>query len=254
MSTQTATQMLAGYQPSPEDSERCFYCAGRCSQQHRAADVVKSSFTALNTTTRSAFVCAGCVRFMSEDVTVTLPTGETRPDQQSRLYSWVHLDGQTIGATKAHREWLSTLCLMPPQPPFVICLSDSGQRHLAYMARVCYSQEQVTVSLEGELIQYRPEQLQARLQLMKQIAAATGKPALLDPITPQTAMRVIDYYGHDYICTAWCDVQAEPLTRLAAWLCPPKEDCQREYPERTEPATTGAVVSARGQAAFSWAD
>lgn len=256
---QTAPQLFANYRPSPGNSERCFYCGGKCGTEHLARDIVKSSFTALDTVTLSDYVCPGCICAMDESATVTLLDGEVRTEQKTRMYSWVVANGTRRAATKAHRASLLTICTTPPPAPFVICLSDSGQRQLLYLARVCLDASQPVVSLEGEVIRYRPAELIARLRICKRIAAATGKPALLEAITPQTAMRVIDYHEDESLVSEWQKVQSEPLTRLAAWLCPPKEECQSEYPgiiDRPEPAIIEArpVKPAGGQATFGWDD
>lgn len=256
---QTAPQLFADYTPSPDDTDRCFYCGGKCGREHRAADVVKSSFTALDTVTLSDYVCPGCICAMDESATVTLLDGEIRHDQKTRMYSWVVCNGTRRAATKAHRSALLTICTMPPPAPFVVSISDSGQRQLLYLAKVCMDASQPVVTLEGEVIRYRPAELIARLSMCKRIAAATGKPALLETITAQTAMRVIDYHGDESLVMEWQKTQSEPLTRLAAWLCPPKEECQSEYTgitDRPEPAVVEArpVKSTGGQTTFGWDD
>jgi len=257
----TATQLFANYTPPADAAKRCFYCGGQCTQDHKSKDVVKSSFTALDTVTRSHYVCGGCIVAFDESATVTLLCGEVRTEQKTRLYSWIVYDGKRYAATKAHRAQISGLCMNPPAPPYVISLTDSGQKQLLYRARVCTGRVYATVSLEGDAIVYRPEQLEQRLRLMKQVCAATGKPALLEPITAQTGMRVVDYYGDAEILTAWSELQADPLTKLAAWLCPPKDECQNEYPEceRIEDRpiiaeAAGPAVPSAGQRAFSWDD
>lgn len=259
----TATQLFANYNPPPDAAEICFYCAGRCDKTHKSADVVKSSFTALDTVTRSDYVCGGCIEAFNEKATVTLLDGEIRTEQKTRLYSWIVYGGKRYGATKSHRAQILELCLSPPPSPYVICLSDSGQRQLLYRASVCSGRVYAVVSLEGERIAYRPEQLAERVELMKQVCAATGKPALLEPITAQIGMRVVEYFGHAEILAAWSELQSDPLTKVAAWLCPPKEECQNEYraveSERSEDRSdiaeaAGPADSAASQRTFGWDD
>lgn len=259
----TATQLFAGYTPSEAATERCFYCGGRCEADHKTSDIVKPSFTALDTVSRTAYVCPGCIVAFDENATVTLPTGEVRESQKTRLYSWIVYGGRRYAATKSHREWILRHCLNPPQPPYVISLSDSGQRQLLYRASVGRGGDHAIVSLEGETVVYQPEQLAERLKLVKQVAAATGKPALLAPITAQTGMRVVEYFRSAEILIAWSELQSDPLTKLAAWLCPPKEECQSEYPEpepeRIEERSIIAEATRQadtlpGQRAFSWDD
>lgn len=256
----TATQLFGNYTPPPDAAALCFYCGGRCGTDHLAKDIVKSSFTALDTVTRSSYVCRGCLVAFDESATITLCDGEVREAQKTRLYSWIIYRKIKYAATKSHRDFILDHCLNPRSQPFAISLSDSGQRQLLYRARVNkHAGPYHTVSLEGEPITYMRQHLVSRLRLMRQVAAATGKPALLEPITTQTGMRVVEYFGSAEVLTAWSEVQSDPLTKLAAWLCPPKEECQREYPERieeqpTEPTGTGKAKPVTGQRTLSWDD
>jgi len=257
----TATQFFARYSPPADATERCYYCCGRCEREFKAADYVKSSFTSRDTVALSEWVCPGCVKSLDEKATIRLLCGEVREGQMTRGYSWVATVTEVCAGTKAHRKQIASLCLFPPQPPFMICISDSGQKHLLYRSVVSHSQEVVTLTLEGERIRYRPVELAERFTLLRQVCAATGKPALLNTITPQTGMRVIDYFGDDLVFSEWQRTQNESLTRLAAWICPPKEECQNEYPEceRIEDRpiiaeADGPAKSAGGQTTFSWAD
>jgi CRISPR type IV-associated protein Csf1 len=229
----TATQLFAGVGPS--GTETCFYCGGSCEPIHPAKEIVKSSFTGLDTVTLSDWVCPGCVAAMQEKMEITLVDGQIRTGQKIRGYSWVITDSQKLACTKSHRAKLQELCTNPPQPPFVICLSDSGQKHLLYRAVVNLSRDRVTVTLEGEVITYRPTQLIERIELCKMIAAATGKPAMKEAMTPQSQMRIVEHFESEEVLAAWLDCFSEPLTRLAVWLCPAKEECRDEYPAVTQP-------------------
>lgn len=231
----TAPMLFAGITPAGD--HHCFFCGGTCDESTPAKDFVKSSFTGLDTVTLSPWVCAGCVASQGEKDPVTLPDGETREGQKIRGYSWVVTSEGRTACTKAHREWIAEQCLNPPAVPFVICLTDSGQKHLMYRAAVCWSRDQVTVSLEGELINYTPAALADRISLCKQIAAATGKPALKETLTPQSQMRIVEHHCDETPLAMWLEVQNEPLSRLAAWLCPAKEECVNEYPDRTAAPT-----------------
>ena len=223
----TATQLYAlrlGLQESGS-SERCFYCGGRCGHETPAADFVPPSFTALDATTGSGYVCRGCVTTQDERATITLLDGETRDGQRIRCYSWVVTD-VVRAATKAHRAALLELCLSPPAPPYVMCFSDSGQRHLLYKARVCRSTEIAIASLEGDVIHYRPVDLRVRLTLCRRLARVVGKMPLLDgPLDVPTALRICEAIGDYAPIENWNVIAEQPLSRLAAWLCPPKEEC-----------------------------
>jgi len=224
----TASQLFACV--APIGNETCFYCGGACEPLYLASKVVKKSFTGLDTVTLSDWVCTGCVEAMNEKADIVLLDGSQRSGQKVRGYSWVITAAGRRAATKSHREQLLKLCVDPPKPPFVICITDSGQKHLLYRAVVNASRDVVTVSLEGESITYEPSQLVERIELCKQIAAATGKPAMKEPMSPQSQMRIVEHFESEHVLSSWQQVQNEPLTRLAVWLCPAKDECLIAYP------------------------
>lgn len=227
----TVTQLFGAWDPVGD--EQCFYCGGQCDQQYAASKVVKSSFTGLDSVTLSDWVCRGCVESMNEKETIRLACGEVRAGQKVRCYSWIITEFERVACTKSHREYLLAACLSPPDPPWCISITDSGQKQLLYRGVVNHGSPLVTVTLEGEPITYKVEQLAERLELCKRVCAATGKPAMKEVMAPQSQMRIIEHYDDESILAAWLDCQSEPLTRLAAWLCPPKEDCLRDYPAVT---------------------
>lgn len=237
----TATQLLAvacGF-ALRAGHRRCFFCGGKCDESTPASEIVKDSFTARDTVAGGSWVCDGCVVAMDERASVTLIDGEIREGQKRRCYSWVITKTEACAASKSHRQQLTSQCLLPPDPPFVICISDSGQKHLLYRAVVNHDRSIVTVTLEGERVVFSPGDLTTRLVLCRQICAATGKPALTEAMSTQTQMRVCEHYESEQPLLDWLAVQQEPLTRLAAWLCPPKEECLHEFPwviRHTEPA------------------
>ncbi len=238
----TAPQLFAGIGPAGQ--ETCFYCGGLCEPIYPSSDIVKKSFTSLDTVTLSDWVCPGCIEAMKESCDIEQIDGERRSGQKIRGYSWVITRDAKHACTKSHREQLLELCVSPPEPPFVICISDSGQKHLLYRAVVNASRDRITVSLEGEPITYRSDELVARIDLCKRIAAATGKPAMKEIMSPQTQMRIVEHFESENVLAAWRDCCFEPLTRLAVWLCPPKDDCINEYP-----AVTGSVADNKHGAA-----
>jgi hypothetical protein len=189
-----------------------------------------------------------CLR---ESAEITLIDGEIRRGQKVRGYSWVVTANSALAATKAHLEQLRALCLDPPEPPFAIVLTDSGQTHQLYRGTVNHSREVVTVTLEaepvtyraGQRVFYRPDELAPRLDLCGRLIAATGKPALREPITQRFALAVMERYcDGEALLNLWTRVREQPLSRLAAWISPAKETCLNVYPsdfaprERFDPA------------------
>jgi len=211
-------------------NHRCYYCGGACDGANLAAAHVKDSFTSRDTICGGAHVCDGCLAAMDETADITLADGQQRAAQRVRCYSWIIGAQRAIAATKSHREQLLAACLAPPAGEYVICLSDSGQKHLLYRAVVGRSRERVTVTLEGEPVHFAPRELADRLTLVKRIVAAAGKPALAEPLSYGAGMRIIDHTGDETLPTQWQAVRDEPLSRLAAWLAPAKEECANEYP------------------------
>lgn len=212
----------------------CYYCGAACTDANPASEYVKSSFTGRDGVRApgSQYVCDGCVLCLQEKATITTHDGKMRTGQKVRGYSWVLTLDKAQACTKADLAFLRETCLNPPEPPFCILLNDAGQKQLLYRSPVCYSRNTITVQLETETITYPVIALICRLELCKRIAAATGKMALKDEPDHSLAIRLHDHVGDDFevILNEWASVWQEPLSRVAAWLCPPKEECLIEYP------------------------
>lgn len=212
-------------------SQRCFFCLAPCDESHSSKNHVKKSFTSRDTVGGGDYVCDGCVAAMNEKATITMASGEVREKQKVRCYSWVIADGRAVAATKSHRDWLLRRLLDPPQPPFAIVISDSGQKHLLYRGRVSHSRDPVTVTLEGDPITYSPADLQERLELCKRLAAVLGKPSLSESPKPSSLAKLIEHHGDETLPDRWLSVREQPLTKLAIWFTPAKKECEIEYPD-----------------------
>lgn len=212
---------------------RCFYCGAPCDGAYPALAYVRDSFTGRNDVPcpGSPAVCTGCVLCLDEAADVTLLTGEHRTGQKMRNWSWLVTERERLAGNKAHRDRWRASCVDPPRPPFALVLADSGQKHLLYRGVVCRSREDVSVTLEGERVDYRPDDLHARLELCGRLIAASGKPALAEPPSVGMALGVLARYrASEMLLEEWTRVREEPLSRLAHWLSPPKERCEVEYP------------------------
>lgn len=210
---------------------RCLFCGAPAAAPYALPD----SFTARDTLRcpGSPFACAGCSLCLEESGDARYPDGTTRHFTKAfrRMCSWVVTATTAVAATKAHLDYLRGVCAGPPAPPFLVSLAVSGQKHLLYRGVVNHTTAAAAVTLEGERIDYRPGELRDRLALCGRLCAATGKPALAGPPTPSFWFRVCEAFAAgDRLCETWSRVREEPLSRLAAFLCPPKEACQREYP------------------------
>lgn len=237
-------------------ARRCFYCLASCGDDNPTVEYLRDSFTGRDTVGGGGFVCDGCVEAMRERTIVRFWTGETRENQKVRSYSWVLCGEDAVAASKSHRAWLLGKCLEPPEPPYAICLSDSGQKHLLYRGLVGWTRDPASVTLEGERIVYAAADLRERLGLVTRLIAAVGKPGVEEGLRISSALRVMEYHGHDADVRAWEGVSGQPLSRLALWLAPSKQEAGVEYPrssddrgtdDRTVPAETGGASGPAGR-------
>jgi len=214
---------------------RCYYCGAPCDGSHGVAEHVKPSFTGRDGAFApgSPGVCAGCVLCLRDEATILLINGESRHMTRiaMRGWSWVVTADRALAASKAHLAELRAVLLSPPDPPWAVVLSDSGQKQLLYRGCVNRGGDACEVTLETERIRYRLAALAGRIALCTRLVAATGKPALAAPVDHRFATAVMARYADgESMVAEWCRVASEPLSRLAAWLSPKKEDACLEYP------------------------
>jgi CRISPR type IV-associated protein Csf1 len=237
----TTPQLLAAaHGVACEGPLSCFYCGAPCDGTHPAAEHVKDSFTGRPGVRApgSPAVCRGCVLCLREDAEVDQIDGQRRRVTKAcmRAFSWVVTRDSARAGSKAHLDHLRAVCLNPPPPPFAIVLSDSGQTHQLYRGVVNHASDPIVVTLEAEPIAYRTATLSAALALCGKLCAATGKPALREPVDFRLASAAIGRYRDgESLLSEWSRLQATPLGRLAAWLVANKETCAHEFPADLEP-------------------
>lgn len=208
---------------------RCFYCGATCAAHNPTSQYVKDSFTGRDAVAApgSQWVCDGCVSCLVEDADLTTHDGQQRTGQKIRGYSWVLTESRAVAATKADREFLRATCWVPPDQPYCIVISDSGQKHLLYRAPVNWSRDRVTVLLETERVTYAPWELERRIATCLVLIALTGKPALSEGFNRRQRMDIVAAEGEAAL-RHWDAVCGEPLTRMAIWLSPGKIEAIRE--------------------------
>lgn len=208
----------------PTGPHRCFYCGHACDESHARRDHVKDTFTDLGAVRcpRSEWVCAGCVLSMREKIEMP---GHDKP-QKARNYSWLITPCSATPYSKAQIPALRRICLEPPAPPYAIAIATSGQKHVIFKTPVCHSPHRVVVCLEGEVVDFTPDEFAERMALVTRIVANTGKPALAGEPDVSMAMRIFDACGeagmHDF--DTWKLVWSQPLSRLAVFLAPSKQE------------------------------
>ncbi len=246
-----ASELFAGI-AQRSGTNRCYYCGASCDETHRVADYVKDTFTNRDIVRfpGSEYVCVGCALSLGagpdEMVMIDGSTKLRENDRgmQPRMYSWVLTGAWKRAATKAHLSHLREACLVPPSPPFAIVLADSGQKQLIFRAPVALSRATYPLLLEDEMVVVDPAVLRTRIETAKRAAAAVGKPALLEPQSVGQAIACEKYWGELSPLVEWWEIQQQPISRLAAWLCPGRKECQVEYPGSyagAVPAETGGV-------------
>lgn len=215
----------------PGGNERCWYCGAACDQSISADDWVKPTCTVRQYVAApdSQYVCAGCAEALSERTTVQVfAENQPRQNKRVRCFSWIITRYSAIAYTKAHTSVLADICCRPPATPFAIVLSDSGQRHLIYLAPVNHSANVVSLVLEDERIDYRPIDLAERLKLTRRLAAAAGKPSLAGKPGLNLYLACDKHFHSVEAAEQWAGIWSQPLSRLAAWLTPGKEECRND--------------------------
>ena len=226
----TASELFSGIKDNGEN--KCYYCGSSCDDKHGAKDYVKSTFTNRDIVAYpgSSYVCGGCALVMSSDNIIELLDGENREHQRIRSYSWIITQDERIAATKKHIAQLREIVLNPPEPPFVIVLSDSGQKQLLFRASVSLERDNFPVMLEDKIIIVNRKALKERIDLATQIIAVTGKPGAMELNIAKIA-KIKEYYGSLKLYENWIAVKDEPISQLAVWLSKPMKEAKIEYPK-----------------------
>lgn len=230
---------IASSTPGITGAARCFWCGCKCRPHSYQPPGTFNGWADVRCAS-SRDICAGC----------RIATDESDTSQRPRIYSYVITANSIVKTTKGDLSTLRNACLNPPPPPYAIALAVSGQKHLLYRTPVNRSRDIIAVQLELEAVTYRPAELAERIDIATRVVAATGKPALLDPEEARVATALSAHYRDPEPGLRWLDLWSQPLSRLAAFLCPNKEIAQHEYPSEYStglpdvrcsrvPATTG---------------
>jgi hypothetical protein len=109
-----------------------------------------------------------------------------------------------------------------------IVIAVSGQKHLIFRSPVNRQLETTIVQFELEQVVYRAGELRTRLSLVARLIAATGKPALAGEPSIGVPIKAAEYWRRGAeMAQDWKRIYGEPLSRLALYLSPGKEQCQR---------------------------
>jgi len=220
--------------------EKCVFCNGNCSQQFKAIDYIKKTFTNYNLlrNPNGKYMCRGCVESISSKniKKLKMPDGEVKENQSARTYSWVLSKDFKQAYSKRHIKELKEKILNPPNPPFAIIVSESGKKHLIFRASASFDEENYVLQFEEEALNINTKRLKERIILCERIIAFCGKKAIL----------LYDEYKISRYCLSsgkmdeeaiinFLRVKDEKLTELAVCLSKNKEGCYNEYYFNQEP-------------------
>jgi CRISPR type IV-associated protein Csf1 len=126
--------VMADHDLQDVDDARCWLCGGQT--KHRGLPVKKAildTFTDRDKARwpQSKSVCPGCAFCLSH--------------LSLRNYSILATEQGLRHPTRAE---IRDMLLNPPEPPFVLCIAVSGQKHLTFRAKVAYSRDGYPVQYE----------------------------------------------------------------------------------------------------------
>jgi CRISPR type IV-associated protein Csf1 len=199
--------------------EACFYCGNPAEVQLVLSGAFNERYAVAYRD--SGMICQGCQISLDEKATIS---GRDKP-QKTRNWSW--LITATVAEPITEPSRLREVCLAPPDPPWALTVAVSGQKHLIWRAPANVDNAMCVVQMEMQRVVYRPQHLRERLNLAMRIAAASGKPCLTEDVDVGLTMRLMDAGLTEEEISDWFDRAAEPINQLAAFICPPKDECIR---------------------------
>ena len=122
----------------PDAPGRCWLCGGPAFDPTPRSEWVRDTFMDHDRVAapESDVICAACVWATSDhNVELQQLTGKDKP-QRMRNYSHVVADGRWIPLTKGQKREMAELLLSPHGLPELAVISESGQKHLIFKARV----------------------------------------------------------------------------------------------------------------------
>ena len=227
----------------------CFYCGNKCTNNYSIKNYLKTTFTNYDIVKSpdSDYICDECVWAFSSNQQIVLVDGEIKENQSPRNFSWIITKNKKIAATKRHIKELRDIILSPPEPPFKIIFSDSGQKHLLFRTIWAQSQDNYPIQFEEEQVVVNIAELQRRLIITDKLSAAIGKIAIKDCERMSYAIIVNNYYDDLTDYESWLTIYKEPLSRIAAWLSKNKQEAMDEYPA----INNGTIPAANSRAGRS---
>lgn len=227
----------------------CFWCGASCDDSNAVA--VSDTFWDWDAVAhpRSKCQCDGCSQALDEKRVIA---GYDKP-QKTRNHSWFASSLPFARSyTKADIATMRDVCLNPPQQSaWGLAIAESGQKHVIFRTPVNQAgSDAYAVQLELTTVRYAVDELAERLHLAATLASAIGKPPLAGALNTGHAIRLLESGCEPDLIDQWNSAWNSPLSRLAAFLCPGKDDClaylgETDTPE--VPPATGRTGRREGQ-------
>lgn len=221
---------------SDPGDDTCAFCAAKIRGEILKKDYIKDTFTDYHELLcpDSPYICNGCAASLGECVQpLKMIDGSQKTDKPgagralaNRWFSWICHGSTVLAATKAHIRQLREFALNAPRgEECAIILSDSGQKHCIFKAPTFFADGiRIIARLEDETIYADVCELSNWLDVLDQMSAVIGKPALLDTLSPVQVASLLDASISEAGIMQWFnEIQHLPLGRLAAWLSRPKD-------------------------------
>lgn len=145
----------------PVTDKYCFLCGGETKGQGTLRKkTIKESFTDIQaaryiTSESCCEACSFCLSHMS-----------------LRNYS---IFATSTGLFHPTRPEIRNILLFPPEPPFLICVADSGQKWLHYRGKVNYSKEEFKVRFEEIEVIVKPLEFKEMLENIEKLYISFSK-------------------------------------------------------------------------------
>lgn len=133
----------------------CCFCGKQIKQGKKIKDCVSSIFGNWDLFKYShlEWCCPACVYCLRES--------------KLRTSNWI-ATGEKLIYFK--RENIAETIFNPPNPPFVIAITESFKKHLAIKARINYSQKRFWITMENMGMWFEPDKWRGIFEIMKELA------------------------------------------------------------------------------------